>query len=47
MILVDANLLIYAIDLGSPHHGELCSTDDDFKKFSRLRWHNPLKAGKS
>jgi uncharacterized protein len=32
------NLAALAIE----HRAELCSTDDDFGRFSRLRWRNPL-----
>jgi uncharacterized protein len=34
----DAWLAALAIE----HRAELCSTDNDFGRFSRLRWHNPL-----
>jgi toxin-antitoxin system PIN domain toxin len=34
----DAHLAALAIE----HSAELCSTDNDFGRFSRLRWRNPL-----
>jgi toxin-antitoxin system PIN domain toxin len=34
----DAHLAALAIE----HGAELCSTDNDFGRFSRLRWRNPL-----
>ena len=34
----DAHLATIAIE----HGAELCSTDNDFGRFSRLRWRNPL-----
>jgi hypothetical protein len=34
----DAWLAALAIE----HRAELCSTDNDFERFSRLRWQNPL-----
>lgn len=34
----DAHLAALAIENGA----ELCSTDADFARFPRLRWHNPL-----
>lgn len=34
----DAHLAALAIEYGA----ELCSTDNDFGRFSRLRWRNPL-----
>ena len=34
----DAYLAALAIE----HGAELCSTDNDFGRFSRLRWRNPL-----
>lgn len=37
MILVDANLLVYA-------HVE-CSTDGDFARFDGLEWRNPPRSG--
>jgi uncharacterized protein len=37
-ITMDAHLAALAIE----HGAELCSTDGDFGRFSRLRWRNPL-----
>jgi len=34
----DAHLAALAIE----HRAELCSTDNDFSRFPRLRWRNPL-----
>jgi len=34
----DAHLAALAIE----HGAELCSTDNDFGRFNRLRWRNPL-----
>jgi toxin-antitoxin system PIN domain toxin len=34
----DAHLAALAIE----HGAELCSSDSDFARFPRLRWHNPL-----
>jgi len=34
----DAHLAALAIE----HSAELCSTDNDFGRFGRLRWRNPL-----
>ena len=34
----DAHLAAIAIE----HGAELCSTDNDFERFNRLRWRNPL-----
>jgi predicted nucleic acid-binding protein len=34
----DAHLAALAIE----HGAELCSTDNDFARFNRLRWRNPL-----
>jgi toxin-antitoxin system PIN domain toxin len=34
----DAHLAALAIEYG----GELCSADNDFRRFRGLRWHNPL-----
>jgi uncharacterized protein len=34
----DAHLAALAVE----HGAELCSTDNDFGRFSRLRWRNPL-----
>jgi predicted nucleic acid-binding protein len=34
----DERLAALAIE----HWAELCSTDNDFGRFSRLRWRNPL-----
>jgi len=54
MRLVDANLLLYAVNSSAPAHlaalaiehgAELCSADGDFARFPGLRWHNPLDAG--
>lgn len=43
MILVDLNLLLYAVNRDAPRHGaELCSSDNDFDRFAHLRWTNPL-----
>jgi toxin-antitoxin system PIN domain toxin len=38
-ITSDAHLAALAIERGA----RLCSTDNDFARFSRLRWSNPLK----
>ncbi len=35
----DAHLAALAIE----HGAQLCSTENDFARFPRLRWHNPLK----
>lgn len=35
----DAHLAALAIE----HGAQLCSTDSDFARFPRLRWHNPLQ----
>jgi toxin-antitoxin system PIN domain toxin len=35
----DAHLAALAIE----HGAELCSTDNDFARFGRLRWRNPLR----
>ncbi|HXS98125.1 MAG TPA: type II toxin-antitoxin system VapC family toxin [Candidatus Limnocylindrales bacterium] len=37
-LTTDAHLAALAIE----HGAELCSTDNDFGRFSRLRWRNPL-----
>jgi len=37
-LTADAHLAALAIE----HGAELCSTDNDFGRFSRLRWRNPL-----
>ncbi len=57
MILIDANLLIYAVNEDAPSHvtsdahlaalaiehgAELCTADNDFARFKRLRRRNPL-----
>lgn len=51
MILVDANLLLYAkisdyprhlAALAVEHSLTLCSTDGDFARFPHLQWQNPL-----
>jgi len=42
-LIMDAHLAALAME----HGGELCSTDEDFKKFPRLRWRNPLKTLKT
>ena len=53
MILLDANVLIYAHSASMPQHRAalaiehnltLCSTDGDFARFPGLRWENPLAA---
>lgn len=38
----DAHLAALAIE----HGGELCSADADFARFPRVRWTNPLAAGR-
>ena len=45
MILIDANLLVYAhvAALAIEHGLVLCSTDGDFARFDGLDWLNPLK----
>jgi len=40
MMIIDANLLIHAINTDSPF--ELVSCDADFAKFPGLRWINPI-----
>lgn len=50
MIVVDANLLLYAYDpdgaalaaIAIEHGATLCSTDRDFARFSGLDWQNPI-----
>ena len=37
----DAHLAALAIE----HNAELCSADNDFGRFQRLRWRNPLATG--
>jgi uncharacterized protein len=37
-LVTDAHLAALAIE----HDCELCSTDNDFARFRRLKWHNPL-----
>lgn len=47
MILVDANLHIYAVDRDSPHleHGcSIVSADNDFRRFAAVTHLNPLAA---
>ena len=45
MILVDANLLVYAhvAALAIEHGLVRCSADGDFARFDALEWRNPLK----
>lgn len=40
-LVSDAQLAALAIGYGA----DLCSTDNDFAMFPRLRWRNPLKSG--
>lgn len=54
MIVVDANLLVYAVSAGMRQHEAarawlaiehgltLCSTDGDFGRFPGVRWEDPL-----
>jgi predicted nucleic acid-binding protein len=37
-LIPDAHLAALAIE----HGAELCSSDNDFARFPRLRWRNPL-----
>jgi predicted nucleic acid-binding protein len=45
MILLDANLLIYAVNADAPLNRKAkawLESDTDFARFQGLRWRNPL-----